>query len=552
MRQIDVIKVYEKKSCLIVDDLPEVRGTVKRMMQSLGVKKIDTAADADEAMVMCESRPYGLVLCDYNLGKSKDGQQLLEELRFMSKLPYTTLFIMITAESSREMVLGAIENQPDDYITKPIAPSHLSKRLDRALLKHQDLYDIKEAIDAKNFRRAVDLCSEKIEAGHKFTLDCKRYKAQLLTSLEDFEPAAEIYQSVLNERSLVWAQIGLARIKMQDPSGYDEAEEILHSVIAVDSRYIEAYDLLSQIEKQKNNIDEAQAFTLRATQLSPKSILRYRRLATLAELNNDNLTCLSAYQSAIRWNHNSCYAKADDYLNLARTTIPLVAGLKDRNSVDKAKSALSMLDRMRKRFPHEEKHVRAQLLECQLHTGQGKIDLGKSMAEQAESAFKALENPNIETRFDFVTSQLTCGSKQEANKELYLMARQYKNDNTVLERIDKLSDEPISLAGKKCAAELSRSGINAYKNKNYDDALKIFTDALCLYPNHTGLNLNLVQAALAKTNDLGPDERLDQLCVQCIRRVGELGEDNAQFTRFDFLLKQHAKLYGNDNCTQSV
>ena len=69
---------------------------------------------------MCSYKSYDIVLCDYNLGAGQDGQQLLEELRYRHKLKNTSLFVMITAESSRDMVLGALEYLPDDYLTKPI------------------------------------------------------------------------------------------------------------------------------------------------------------------------------------------------------------------------------------------------------------------------------------------------------------------------------------------------------------------------------------------------------------------------------------------------
>ena len=151
MRQIDAIKIYQKKSCLIIDDMNEVRGSLKRMLMTFGMSTIDTAATSKLAIDMCEHRDYDLVLCDYNLGDGQDGQQVLESLRFTKYLKNTSMFLMITAETSREMVLGALEYLPDDYLTKPITQAMLQNRLGRIIERHEDLYEIKHAIDQQEF-----------------------------------------------------------------------------------------------------------------------------------------------------------------------------------------------------------------------------------------------------------------------------------------------------------------------------------------------------------------------------------------------------------------
>ena len=131
------------------------------MLRSFGVRQLDTAATADQTIELCRNHNYGMIICDYNLDDSRDGQQILEELRHMQMLQYTTLFIIITAETSREMVLGAIENQPDDYITKPISQKLMRTRLDRALLKHEDLFAIKLCMDSKNFLKRLNCAMKK-------------------------------------------------------------------------------------------------------------------------------------------------------------------------------------------------------------------------------------------------------------------------------------------------------------------------------------------------------------------------------------------------------
>lgn len=542
IQQIDIIKIYESKRCLVVDDLTEVRAAYKRMLKSFGAREIDSAATGDQAMQLVENHQYGIIICDYNLDESKDGQQVLEELRHMQLLKYTTLFVIITAETSREMVLGAIENQPDDYITKPISQKMMRMRLDRALLKHEELYQIKSAMDSKSYSRAVKLCDEKIEEGSRYRMECIRYKAQIHWFMENYEEAKNIYEAVLEERGFVWARVGLAKALMKLQGG-DHVETILNGVISEDHRYIEAHDLLSQYYELREQMQKAQDATKMATELSPKSIIRHRRLAKIAEENGDGEVCLKAYEDAIRWNYNSCHAEPEDYLSMARKTVEVTKGRKDSEAINKGKKALNMLDRMNRRFPEQTNKVKSGFIEAQLHANQGKLTLAKSTLEIAESDYDILEPKEVDARLDFSQAQMMVGDKKKAYKELHLIARQFKSNKKVLDKVDKISDEPITSAGKQCAADLSRNGIQAYKKKEYDKSIVIFVDALKMFPNHIGVNLNMVQVCMAKTESDGKSKKLYELAKSGIQKTQSIGKEHKQHARFRFLENQYKKFY---------
>ncbi len=549
LQQIDIIKIYEKKRCLVVDDITEVRAAYKRMLRSFGVLEIDTAATGDQAMQMCQSRQYGMIICDYNLDDSKDGQQVLEELRHMGLLKYTTLFIIITAESSREMVLGAIENQPDDYITKPISQKMMRSRLDRALIKHEALYQVKAAMDSKSYSRAIRLCDEMIKAGSRYRWECVRYKAQIYWLMGDSDSARAIYEAVLQEKEFVWAKLGLAKALLQSEQ-YDNIEPILKGILRDDHRYIEAHDILSDFYQKTRQFEKAQAAVETATHLSPKSILRHRKLAQLAEANQNDEVCLKAYEEAVRWNYNSCHADAEDYLGLARKTVSLTRGRKDREAIDKSKKALSLLERMLKRFPEIKNIVKSNLIEAQLHANQGKVNLAKSALEKAEQNYEQLEIKEVNTRLDYASTHLVCGDRKKAYKELHLLAKDNKDNKQVLNRIDKISEEPITVVGKQCASDLSRSGISAYQNKEYDKSLGIFKEALKMFPNHVGVNLNLVQVALAKIESSDIDKELLNDCEKSLARVVSIEPEHKQYKRFIFLSDQYNKV--KENFSQKI
>ena len=117
------------KKVLVVDDFFNFRLTMKNMMRSFDVIYLDDAGSGEEAIGKMAVRKFDIILCDYNLGQGKSGQQVLEEGKFRGYINYSTIFIMVTAENSLEMIMGAAEYQPDDYLMKPFAKEILGKKI---------------------------------------------------------------------------------------------------------------------------------------------------------------------------------------------------------------------------------------------------------------------------------------------------------------------------------------------------------------------------------------------------------------------------------------
>ena len=73
------------KKFLLIDDFSNVRKSVKGMLNSLGVSHVSEASNGTEATKSVRDQTFDVILCDYNLGKSKNGSQLLEEWRTPAK-----------------------------------------------------------------------------------------------------------------------------------------------------------------------------------------------------------------------------------------------------------------------------------------------------------------------------------------------------------------------------------------------------------------------------------------------------------------------------------
>ncbi|WP_188149541.1 response regulator [Teredinibacter waterburyi] len=545
LKQIDIIKIYSNKRCLVIDDFPEIRGSLTRMLKTFGASTVDTAANGEEAIKLCSKKRYDIVLCDYNLGAGKDGQQILEEVRFLRVLLMTSLFVMITGESSREMVLGALECQPDDYITKPYTQQSLQMRLNRAIIRHEALLHIKKAISAGDYQTALDYCNKMITEGSRFASDCLKMKGHLHFLLKQLIEATHVYESVLGKKPLIWAKLGMAKTQIS-LNNLDAAEEVLESVLAEDSRYIEAHDLLADIYEKRNDFMGSQHSTENATRISPKAVLRHRRLAALADRNNDDEVTLRSHQQAIKWGLNSCHESEQDYFNYSRKVSDIVKGSDTSEAKALAANATKVLDRARKRYTDRpEVAVQAQFVDAQLLQSRGEENKARESIDKARAMYNNLATPPLESSLEYARTLHALNDEDDARELLTQLAARYENDTEVMSVIDGITGEPISEAGKKVAAKLTREGINSYEEKSFDTAIQVFIEALVTYPKHIGLNLNLVQALIAQSEANGYEPQFEKLCRRCLRSIGSIPPNHKQFKRYDFLLKQLKTHYPN-------
>ena len=167
---------------------------------------IDLATNGQDAIEQLTHNTYDVVLCDYNLGKGKDGQQVLEEARYSGYLKYSAIFIMVTAETSLEMVMGALEYQPDSYLSKPFTRNELKARLERTMQVKVEYSKIETAFDAKRYPDAVQLCEDKIRQDKGAAMRAHRIRAECFMATEEFDRALKVYEAISRERELPWAE----------------------------------------------------------------------------------------------------------------------------------------------------------------------------------------------------------------------------------------------------------------------------------------------------------------------------------------------------------
>ncbi|MGC4121010.1 MAG: response regulator [Myxococcales bacterium] len=109
---------------LTVDDSRAVRNIVAKEVRALGFE-IDEAEDGQQGLAKLEEVLYDLVLLDVNM-PVLDGPGMLAKMR---ELGNQTPVIMLTSESKRSIVAGALKLGLVDYILKPFKAEDLRAKL---------------------------------------------------------------------------------------------------------------------------------------------------------------------------------------------------------------------------------------------------------------------------------------------------------------------------------------------------------------------------------------------------------------------------------------
>lgn len=119
---------------LIVDDEPDILDFLKYNLENEGYT-VSTALTGKSALEIAESEHPHLILLDVMM-PGMDGIETCRLIRSNSKLN-DTLIVFLSARNEEYSQISAYDAGADDYISKPIRPRLLVKKL-KALLKRQE------------------------------------------------------------------------------------------------------------------------------------------------------------------------------------------------------------------------------------------------------------------------------------------------------------------------------------------------------------------------------------------------------------------------------
>lgn len=518
-----------KLRALVVDDMSTMRQNIRTQLGQLGIEQVDQAATPNDAIKYIRSTSYDVIICDYNLNKETNGQQMLEFLRSQKLLSPTAMFFMITAESSYDSVASAAEFQPDAYMVKPLTGGKIADRIERLLDRQNALKPITDRLQMKDLTGAIAECDKVLKVEPKWIVDILKIQASSALELGNINDSRTTYLKALSLRSdLVWAKLGLARCD-QAAGKLDEAKKIVQDVLDVNAQFIDAYDLLAQIAEAQGN-EEAVLDALNKSYDVIPSARRSRLMGDAAYRVGNLEQARTAFDKALTHTRGSLTAQASDALSLAQVHV----------DIGEAANALSVLSNAAKDH-QDDAHFSARqaTIAAQAFARLGDIDSAKAAFESAKEMADGIR-PDTNT-LALAKAAFSIGLNEEGarimakaikadheNTRLVAYARRVLQDTGNEALIEKIVDEAISEGALIVdqATQLMRAG-------QFDESLTKLEEALTATPDNTGVLLAAAQLHLLWMSQKGLDRNY-------VERV------NAYLAQLDVLMpnsERVAKMY---------
>lgn len=480
---------FANKRFLIVDDFDGMRNLLRDLLRRCGAHQIDVAANGSDAVAALGRNKYDVVLCDYYLGAGKNGQQVLEEARRKNLIGSSTIFVMITAEKTSDMVMGAVEHQPDDYLIKPLTEAMLQMRLSKLAAKKTALGAIEAAIRGKEYLKAIALCEERMLQERGGDASLAKQRCDLLMLVGKFEDAKIAYEKQLAIRDAPWAKAGLAKLHFREGQ-YTKARDLLQQVLDDNRNYLEGYDWLAKTEACLGNWQDAETLLVRATTLSPNSVQRQQLLGDAAIQNKNLETAEQAYGKALSLGSNSDIKTPQSYLGLAR--IYTEKGQK--------KEALAVLARLAHDIEGDTAKLQAKAAEVRVLHKTGDLEEAKQLAQELSTQIQAgMHDMPPSVTLELAEAFMEIDNKEVGSELLQFVVRNHYEDVAMTKRALEIytdagmGDEGAAIIEtiRSQSIAIMDQGVRLSSQGKIEDGIEVLQGARTLMPNNPRLLLNL-------------------------------------------------------------
>jgi len=521
MPKKDIINFKEKK-VLIVDDQRSFQTLLKGMLFGLGARNIHFADTGESAIQQCMAVKFDLLFIDYNLGLGKNGRQLLEELRAKNCLVVDAIYMIVSGETTRPMVLGAVEAEPDDYLIKPFSQGVLKKRIDKVYNRKLTLKSALTALSNGDKDAAIEEVKKVISQNNRYRQYCSKLLSNLYIEKKDYSEAEQILVNELSTKRVTWALTSLANIFYQQ-NLYDDALELCNEVLEQNRFRVEAHDIKAKCLLAQGEKKLALKTIKKSSSISPYSFSRQFLFADIARQNNAYNSLVSACQSVLSMSKKSIHQSIEHQLNYIRSLLD--AAQNTDNVPDKehylkeTKLAIQQAKNEKNLFKTTSFSTFETLCQARISAVQGKfLNAKKDLANLQFELKEKNETLSFDLYPESILTLMQIGEFEAASEQQESLNDQSSNTAFVKAMITdqtKKAQENIS-----AFEEHNIKGIGEYKNGNFSLAIESFEKALQFAPVNTGSALNLIQALLQVLQHSEKDQqKINQKCLETFKLV---------------------------------
>ena len=526
---------YSQKSVLIIEDFTEFARSLKGMMITMGSKKIDMVYNGEEAIQRCRERQYDIILSDYNLGNKKDGQQVLEELHRFNFLKSTCVFVMVTAENATAMVMGALEYQPDSYITKPFNGHVLQSRLDKLILKKDLMAPVLRKIKSKKWKEALELNEGVIAENPKYRMACLRQKFKCLKNLCEYQKALELTTEIAAERPLPWVLMGMGEAHFAK-GDYQRALDVFTDMTKQFPMVPDGYDWLAKVQKKLGLAEAAMLTVVKAIEKSPKALARQICLGELAEENDDLDAMTRAFRQAVRLGQHSAFSSANEYVKLTKS---LGRQLQENDDVDRKKlieEVEKTFSGLNQRFNNDSTKLRSAVAHAEFAEIIEDKDGVEKYLSVANKVYESIdEQIGAKESVEMSKSLKSLGQQEFVENILKSAVEQYFDDPEFIEEASELTTNQDLILESKKANELNNEAIKLFKKQNFKGAIGFLKKAGEIAPSNINIKLNHAQALLKCYQAESYNQSYLEEAESRLKNVTGLAIDDSRYKRYSEL-----------------
>ncbi|MFA6970673.1 MAG: response regulator [Gallionella sp.] len=529
----------KESNTLVIDDFPSMRSMLMGFLKAMGVKSMDNAGTAKEALALLASKKYDIVICDYNLGHGQNGQQILEEAKHKNYIGYATIWVMVTAEKTMDMFMGAAENKPDDYLLKPISEGLLETRLNKLIEKKMSLEPIERAVASKNYLLAIALCDEQLKKHTTNTQEFQRIKSDLLMMTGNFSAAQVFFESILAVRSMPWAKTGLGKVHFLTRN-YPLAKQIFQEILTENKMYLEAADWLSKTLDAMGDLEQAKSVLLSAMTLSPNAAARQKSLADAAYKNGELDLAQTSYEKAIKLGEYSVHKNSSTYSGLAKVL----------TAKDDPQEALKVLSLSREEFKGDPgAELQTAVIEGMVYQKLGQPEKAEAALAVAEELIRCQpSSASLSTTMDMADALLKLGQKDKACGLLATVVKNNHENAGIISMVEAVFDKAgLSEEGgeliKTSSAEvvsINNQGVLLANQGKFEEGVKLMKQALLTLPDSDLMITNLCGMMLGLMSKNGKDERMISEVRQHLDRVSKINPGNKKYNNYMNILNKLA------------
>lgn len=492
------------KRILIVDDQRSFQKLLKGMLVRMGAKSILNADTGESAISQINKEPFDVVFIDYNLGDGRNGRQLLDELKYQNKVSSSTTYIMITGESSRSMVLGAVEFEPDDYLVKPFSQGLLKSRLAKIFLKKQLLAPVYECLEHNHIEQAEQLLAQLIETFPRYKCYFQQFLCRILINNHKYATAQEMLNKLIIEKRQSWAltELAVTSLMLKD---FNKSLRYCNELLGQNRFDTRALDIKANALEGLEQVKEALFVVEQATEISPYSIKRQSHFASLAQKTHAHDKMAKATAAVLEMSRRSYHHHMQHYLNHFRALLSCAEHEREevvkKQYIADAKQLINKASHEDGLFVEFDEHLFTAVCSARVFSCEGEhLKAKRSLSEVSNELASMPENVANELVPESISTLLNIGEFEQANALIQNMPSTQNNTNSN-SIASELLKEKIAQSQLKIDRfnDFNRQGIESYKKGNFSYAIEQFEAALALAPMNTGSALNLLQALLKLT-----------------------------------------------------